>query len=520
MARIAILDSTLCDGALAPGYSLTTNEKLRVAHELTELGVDVVEVGSTARTPDDSGAIRRVASEVTAAVVCARADLGRASIERAAEALRPSPNTRVRVATGGADGRPLGAGTLAPEAWLDRLTEMAGYAKELVGDVELVIEAAVRTDASFVRRILDVGTELGVGTVTLVDSGGLALPAEFAATLAEARNVLAGADTTTVTLGAACRNDMGLATAGVLAAVEAGAGQIACTLGGIGPGAGSASLEEVAVAIAVRGEAMGAETGIRIQRLHRTSRLLAYLTGIEPAPGRPVIGRTAFSAAESRIVPIVVGVDAPEGITPDMVGAPPLHDSEVLDDPASESLEHRYAALGYTLAPEEVARLALAYAELAGRKGAVLDEDLLSILRHGVMDDVRAHYRLGSLDVHCGATASTASVVIEQEGDQPLFASGGGDGPIAAVFDAMDGALEFRVLLDDLTVRSATPGRDALGEVSIHATIDGHSFTGRGAHTDVVRASAEAYLLAVNKAVAARVLEEEHLESESQMWGV
>ena len=148
------------------------------------------------------------------------------------------------------------------------------------------------------------------------------------------------------------------------------------------------------------------------------------------------------------------------------------------------------------------------------------DEDLLSILHHGIMEDVPTFYRLTSLDVHCGADVAEATVVIESEEAPGRGAEATGDGPIAAAFAAMDSLVDHRVVLDDLTIRSATPGRDALGEVSIHATIDGHSFTGRGAHTDVVLASAQAYLHAVNKAAAARALEEEHLAATADAWGV
>jgi 2-isopropylmalate synthase len=201
-----------------------------------------------------------------------------------------------------------------------------------------------------------------------------------------------------------------------------------------------------------------------------------------------------------------------------MVGAPGADRGH--KPPGPEGLEARYQALGYVLTPEELERVQRDFTALADRKKVVLDEDLLSILHHGVMEDVEAVYRLSGLDVRCGSDGSEASVVIESAGDPPRTGRGDGDGPIAAVFAAMDSVLDFRVVLQDLTIRSATPGGDAIGEVSIHATIDGHSFTGRGAHTDVVRASADAFLHAVNKAAAARALEASHLAEISDVWGV
>jgi 2-isopropylmalate synthase len=208
-----------------------------------------------------------------------------------------------------------------------------------------------------------------------------------------------------------------------------------------------------------------------------------------------------------------------EIMTPEMVGAP--GSALVLGKHSGRhGLEKRYEALGYTLTPEDLARVTEAFTTLADRKKTVLDEDLLSILHHGVMEDVPERYRLTALDVRCGADVSEARVELSSEEDPPRSAHGAGDGPIAATFAALDGLLDFRVTLEDLTIRSATPGGDALGEVSIHASIDGHTFTGRGAHTDVVRASADAFVHAVNKAAAARVLEERHLAATSDAWGV
>jgi 2-isopropylmalate synthase len=274
------------------------------------------------------------------------------------------------------------------------------------------------------------------------------------------------------------------------------------------------------MALALRGEALGHETAIRTERLYRTSRLLTYLTGIEPQPNKAIVGRNAF-AHEAGIHQhgMISDPRTYEIMTPEMVGAP---GSELVMGKHSgrHGLESRYEALGYTLTPEELDRISEAFKALAERKKHVLDEDLLSILHHGVMEDVEVRHRLEALEVRCGTDVSEASVVVGLRGEPSVSASGSGDGPIAATFAALDSVLDFRVTLEDLTIRSATPGGDALGEVSIHAAIDGHTFTGRGAHTDVVKASAEAYLHAVNKAAAARVLEERHLAETADAWGV
>jgi 2-isopropylmalate synthase len=316
-----------------------------------------------------------------------------------------------------------------------------------------------------------------------------------------------------------CHDDLGLAVANSLAAVEAGARQVECTVNGIGERAGNAALEEIVMALAVRHDGLGHETGIRTERLYRTSRLLTYLTGIEPPPNKAIVGRNAF-AHEAGIHQHGV-INDPltyEIMKPQMVGAPP---SELVLGKHSgrHGLEKRYEALGYSLTPEELERVSHDFTALADRKKTVLDEDLISILHHGVMEDLPARYRLLDLDVRCGAEVSAASVTLDSAGT-PRSADGSGDGPIAAAFAAIEAILDYRVVLQDLTIRSATPGDDAVGEVSIHARIDGQTFTGRGAHTDVVRASVHAYLHAINKASAARSLEARHLAATADAWGV
>ncbi len=320
-------------------------------------------------------------------------------------------------------------------------------------------------------------------------------------------------------LSAHCHDDLGLAVANSLAAIGAGARQVECTINGIGERAGNAALEEIVMALHVRHESTGHDTGIHTDRIYRTSRLLSYLTGIEPQPNKAIVGRNAF-AHEAGIHQHGVISDRRtyEIMTPELVGAP---GTELVlgKHSGKHGLERRYKSLGYTLTPEQLGRVTRDFKELADRKKIVLDEDLIAILHHGVMEDVPELYRLTILAVGCGGDVSTAKVEIVSEG-KTTTGEGSGDGPIAAAFAAMEGILDYRVVLDQFTIRAATPGRDALGEVTIHATIDGHTFTGRGAHTDVVRASAEAYLHAVNKAAAARALEASHLAATSDSWGV
>jgi 2-isopropylmalate synthase len=395
-----------------------------------------------------------------------------------------------------------------------RAVEMAlGY----VDDVEFSAEDATRSDLDFLTEVVKAAVEAGATTINIPDTVGYALPSEI-------RHVFTTLRERVPALGdcvwsAHCHDDLGLAVANSMAAIEAGARQVECTINGIGERAGNAALEEIVMALVVRGESLGHETGIHTERIYRTSRLLSYLTGVEPQPNKAVVGRNAF-AHEAGIHQHGVIADRRtyEIMTPEMVGQ--AGTELVLGKHSGKhGLAERYKRLGYTLSPEELKHVTRDFKELADRKKVVLDEDLISILHHEVMEDVAEVHRLVALDVHCGGDVSTAKLSIESEGETRT-AEGSGDGPIAAAFVAIDSILDTHVVLERFSIRAATPGRDALGEVSIQARIDGHTFTGRGAHTDVVRASAEAFLHAVNKAAAARSLEGSKVAAASEMGGV
>jgi 2-isopropylmalate synthase len=518
MARITVFDTTLRDGEQSLGATLTTAEKLRMAHEIADLGVDVIEAGFAASSPDDAASIRQIGAEVSGVVIAALACATRRDIEAAAHVLERTQQGRIHtfIATSAIHlDRKL---EISREECLERVGEAVTYARTLMDDVEFSAEDATRTDLDFLCEVVEVAVSAGATTINLPDTVGYALPSEISRMFGTLLARVPGLEDQV--LSAHCHDDLGLAVANSLAAVAAGARQVECTVNGIGERAGNAALEEIVMGVHVRADALGHDTGIKTERLYRTSRLLAYLTGIEPQPNKAIIGRNAF-AHEASIHQhgMLNDPETYEIMTPELVGAP---GTELVLGKHSgrHGIEARYEALGYTLSNEDLDRVTEDVKALAERKKSVLDEDLISVLHHGIMEDVKEAFRLTSLEVHCGGDVSQASVVIETDNDLHLEASGSGDGPIMAALAAMESVLDFRVVLDDLTVRSATPGRDAVGEVSIHARIDAHTFTGRGAHTDVVHAAAQAYLHAVNKAAASRVLEEAHLESTANQWGV
>jgi 2-isopropylmalate synthase len=516
MARITVFDTTLRDGEQSPGCSMTAPEKLRLAHELAELGVDVLEAGFAASSTEDAESILAISREVKGPVVAALARSARSDIEKAAASLEPAEKARIHVFIATSDihlARKLG---ITREECLAQAAQAVEIARGYADDVEFSAEDAMRSDLDFLCEVVKVAVDAGATTINIPDTVGYALPHEIGHAFRTLSARVPGL--AKCVLSTHCHDDLGLAVANSLAAVDAGARQVECTINGIGERAGNASLEEVVMALQVRRDTLGHETGIRSERIYRTSRLLSYLTGIEPQPNKAIVGRNAF-AHEAGIHQhgMINDRRTYEIMTPEMVGAP---GTELVLGKHSgrHGLEARYEALGYTLTPEQVKRVTRDFKALADRKKTVLDEDLLSILHHGVMEDVPELYQLVSLDVHCGGDTSDARVELVSAG-KPLRGHGSGDGPIAAAFVAMESVLENDVVLERFNIRATTPGQDAVGEVNIQARVDGRTFTGRGAHTDVVRASAEAFLHAVNKAAAAKALEESHLAATSDSWG-
>jgi 2-isopropylmalate synthase len=518
MARILVFDTTLRDGEQSPGSSMTAAEKLRLAHELAELGVDVLEAGFAASSDDEARAISRIAREVRGTRVAALARCAEHDIVAAAEALEGAESPRIHVFIATSDLHLQHKLRVDRDTCLERAARAVSFARTLCDDVEFSAEDATRTDLDFLCRVVEAAVEAGATTINVPDTVGYAVPSEMAHLVSTLLERVPGLATCTVS--AHCHDDLGLAVANSLAAVEAGARQVECTVNGIGERAGNAALEEVVMALRVRADTLGHETGVRTERLHRASRLLSYLTGVHPQPNKAVVGRNAFAHEAGIHQHGMLSQRATyEIMTPEMVGVP--GSTLVLGKHSGRhGLEARYRELGYALTPEELERVAQDFKELADRKKDILDEDLLSILHHGVMEDVPQVHRIQSLSVKCGGEVSEARMTVVRGGGAPRTARGRGDGPIAASFAAAEALFDFAVVLEDLRIRSATPGRDAVGEVAIRARVDGQTFTGRGGATDVVLASAQAYVHVLNKAEQARVLEARHLARTADAWAV
>jgi 2-isopropylmalate synthase len=518
MERVRVFDTTLRDGEQSPGATMTVAEKLRMAGQLDALGVDVVEAGFPASSPDDFTAVRRIAEAVRRPVIAALARATEADIVRAAEALAPAERPRLHVFIATSDIHLRHKLRISRAECLDRTVEAVRLARSCTDDVEFSAEDATRTDPDFLTRIVEAAIEAGATTVNIPDTVGYTYPAEYRALIehliANARGI------GSAVLSVHCHDDLGLAVANSLAAIEAGARQVECTINGIGERAGNAALEEIVMALRVRGDIVPFETGINTPELYRTSQLLAYLTGIHPQPNKAIVGRNAF-AHEAGIHQdgMMKHRSTYEIMTPEMVG---VQASQLVLGKHSgrNGLARRYRELGYELGPDDLEEVYRLFKMLADRKKTILDEDLIAILHHGLMEDVPRFYRLHELQVVCGKVTAEARLSMSQDGGAPRLAIALGDGPIAAALAAVDSLLDFTASLESLEIHAATPGEDAVGEVTVRVRAQGRVFTGRGASPDVVYGAVRAYLHALDKAAHATELEAEVLERTSYLWGV
>ncbi|MCI0432698.1 MAG: 2-isopropylmalate synthase [Gemmatimonadetes bacterium] len=518
MSRIHVFDTTLRDGEQSPGATMTPGEKLRMAQQLDALGVDVIEAGFPVSSPDDHGAVRKIAREVRRPAIAALARAANADIDRAAAALEPAARPRIHVFIATSDLHLRHKLGLSREACLDLAAEAVRRARRYTDDVEFSAEDATRSDIAFLCRVVEAAIQAGATVINIPDTVGYACPEDLRRIMRTLFATVPGIRDITVSVH--CHNDLGLATANSLAAIEAGARQVECTVNGIGERAGNASLEEVVMALCVRADALPWHTGVHTRELYRTSRLLSLLTGIHPQPNKAIVGRNAF-AHEAGIHQdgVIKERTTYEIMRPDQVGAPGTQ-LVIGKHSGRHALARRYRELGYELDGDDLERAYRLFKALADQKKVVLDEDLISILHHGVMEDVPLAYHLESLEILCGTRRSEARTRVGFAEHCEREATATGDGPIAAAFAAIDAAVGVQTRLDELTIRAATPGRDAVGEVALHVTIEGRSFRGRGASTDVVDAAARAYLHALNKAEHARSLEARALAEAGDLWGV
>jgi 2-isopropylmalate synthase len=517
MARnVIIFDTTLRDGEQAPGNTMTPEEKLRLARQLDALGVDVMEAGFPAASEGDFRSVRDIAQEIRRPVIAALARCHERDIELAGESIRGAARGRLHIFLSTSDLHLEHKLRITRQDAMDLARRSIRQARAYTADVEFSAEDASRTDIDFLCEMVGMAIAEGATTINLPDTVGYALPEEYAAMFRTVRGRMADPDK--VVWSAHCHDDLGLAVANSLAAIEAGAGQVECTVNGIGERAGNAALEEIVMAGRIRPQLAQFQTAINTTEIFRTSQLLAYLTGSFPQPNKAIVGRNAF-AHEAGIHQHGVlqhGLTY-EIIRPESVGIP--RSTLVLGKHSGRhALERRYKELGYELPEEKLAQLYKDFTVLADRKREILDEDLLALL-HESFHDAPEEHLLTHLRVICGSVPADAEVRMTGPWSGERAARGKGDGPIAAAFAAISEILERPVEVINLSLRSVTPGRDSVGQVFLQCRIGGKSLSGQGASTDIVEAAARALVHALNKERHAERLEATAYNS-TQHWGV
>ncbi len=500
---VRIFDTTLRDGEQSPGASLTSEEKLLLAHQIAALGVDVLEAGFPAASPDDRAAVARIAREVgsqsDAPIIAGLARACRGDIERAGEAVTPARRGRIHTFLATSDLHLEHKLGISRAEAIDRTAAMVAYARQHADDVEFSPEDAGRSDPEFLCQVLAAAIEAGATTLNIPDTVGYTLPDEYGDLIARLMRRTVGARQ--VIWSVHCHDDLGLATANSLAGVRAGARQIEVTVNGIGERAGNASLEEVVMAIATRLGPHGLRTGIDHKRLCHTSRAVADFTGMPVPPNKAVVGCNAF-AHEAGIHQDGMLKDQRtyEIMRPETVGA--ARTRLVLGKHSGRhAFRVRIEALGIKLDEHHVADAFTRFKALAERKKVITDADLMALVHENVSAPPE-QWRLVGLRVACARSAlSTANVRLRGPGGEREGA-GAGHGSIEAVFEAIGKITGITTSLNDFRLESVTGGADALGAVSVQVSTPEaptRTFHGYGIDTDIVVAGALAYLAAINR---------------------
>jgi 2-isopropylmalate synthase len=480
-------------------------EKLRMALQLAALKVDVIEAGFPVASEEDFNAVSLVGRKVQGPIVAALCRTLPGDIDRAWEALKDCPRPRIHTFISTSDLHIHHKLQKTRAEVLAMAREGVRRASGLCGDVEFSAEDASRSDLSFLCDIVETVLEAGAGVINIPDTVGYTVPGEYRDLLLALRERVPALERAVISVH--CHNDLGLAVANSLAAIEAGARQVECTINGIGERAGNASLEELVMALKVRGERLPYETGIATGELYRTSQLLSNITGVQVQPNKAIVGKNAF-AHESGIHQhgMLSNPMTYEIMTPESVGV--KTSSLVLGKHSGRhALKQRYEELGYPLEKETLERAYKLFTDLADQKREIFDEDLIALLQDGISEDPQT-CRLVAVQANSGTNSiATALVTLAcAAGESTETASG--DGPVNAVCEAINRITGLQGEIQDFRLHSVTRGADAQGEVHMRVRFPEGIFTGKAASTDIVYGSAAAYLDAINKVLLARTCRE------------
>jgi 2-isopropylmalate synthase len=497
--RVIVFDTTMRDGEQSPGASMSLEEKLELSKILEDLRVDVIEAGFPIASNGDFEAVSRISEIVTESIVCGLARAGAADIERCGEAIRKAKRGRIHTFISTSPVHMKWKLQMEPEAVLEAVTGSVTLARNLCGDVEWSAEDATRTERDFLRRCVEAAIRAGAQTINIPDTVGYTYPSEYADIFRDLIENVPGADK--VVFSTHCHNDLGLAVANSLAGVQAGARQVEVAVNGIGERAGNAALEEIVMALKVRGDRLPFFTGVETQHITRASRYVSAITGFPVQFNKAIVGKNAFAheagihqdgmLKNSETYEIMNPEDVGQGATNLVMGK---HSGR-------HAFREKLKALGYELGQNALNEAFQRFKDLADKKKHVFDDDLVALV-----DDALASHSDRIQVKHLRVIAGTegpqeAFLTVTIDGEEKS-ANATGDGPVDAVFNAIHAVVPHEAILRLFQVHAVTEGTDAQAQVSVRLEEEGRIATGQAADTDTLTASAKAYINALNNLFA------------------
>lgn len=498
---VKIFDTTLRDGEQAPGYSMNIEEKIRLALQLEKLGVDVIEAGFPIASPDDFTSVKEIAEALTKPEICGLARANEKDIKATAEAIKNAKKPRIHTFIATSPIHMEHKLKMTPAEVTKHAVEAVKLAKSLCERVDFSPEDAARSDKTFLYEILSAAIEAGADTINIPDTVGYSTPQEFAQLISDIIENVPAIRERNIIVSTHCHNDLGLAVANSLAGVEAGARQIECTINGIGERAGNASLEEVVMTLKTRNDHYQINTNINPKELVPTSQLLTRITGKGVQPNKAIVGANAF-AHEAGIHQhgMLCNEETYEIMKPENVGW--TSNKLVLGKHSGRhALADRLEELGFKIDKDQLNAIFSRFKSLADKKKEVYDEDIEMIASESLEEmNTNPAFTMDQVQVSCGShSIPTASVALKNAENEIIQDANVGDGPIDAIYRGISHLTGVETQLKEYSIQTVTEGMDAQAVITIKFEKDGKTYSGRAAHTDIVVASALAYLNGINR---------------------
>ena len=494
--RIKIFDTTLRDGEQSPGCSMNLQEKIQIARQLESLKVDVIEAGFATASPGDFQAVKEIAANIRNCTVASLARTVLKDIDCAWDAIKHGASPRIHTFIATSDIHMKYKLKSSPEEVLESSVNAVKHAKKYCQDVEFSAEDATRSSTEFLYRIFEEVIKAGATVINIPDTVGYTTPDEIYTLIKKIKENVSNIHKAEISVH--CHDDLGMAVANTLAAAKAGATQLECTINGIGERAGNAALEEIVMAINTRRDFYNYHCNIDTRQIMRSSKMLTAITGVQVQPNKAIVGTNAF-AHEAGIHQhgVLEERSTYEIMTPESIG---LSENKMVLGKHSgrHALDERLKMLGYNLAKEELDKVFSRFKELADKKKAVYDKDIEAIVTKDVMETGRL-FELKRFVINSGNIITATAAVTLKNDDKEIEEVSTGDGPVDAAFNAIEKIVGVELVLEDYALHSVTEGNDAQGEALVKIRKDEKIYSGRGLSTDVVEASIDAYLDAVNK---------------------